>query len=41
MLIDLNPQAHFFLTYSLSIPAHELNNTVYRILNKSEKEKKN
>jgi len=38
MLVDLDPQAH--LTYSLGIPAHELNNTVYRILNKSEKEKK-
>jgi len=38
LLIDLDPQAH--LTYSLSIPAHELNNTVYKILNKNEKEKK-
>ncbi|MBA7490287.1 Sporulation initiation inhibitor protein Soj [subsurface metagenome] len=30
MLIDLDPQAH--LTYSLGIPAHELNNTVYELL---------
>jgi len=30
-LIDLDPQAHF-LTYSLGIPAHELNNTVYELL---------
>ncbi|MBA7577660.1 Sporulation initiation inhibitor protein Soj [subsurface metagenome] len=30
LLIDLDPQAH--LTYSLGIPAHELNNTVYELL---------
>jgi len=30
LLIDLDPQAHF--TYSLGIPAHELNNTVYELL---------
>ncbi|HZK11847.1 MAG TPA: AAA family ATPase [Atribacterota bacterium] len=30
LLIDLDPQAHF-LTYSLGIPAHELNNTVYEL----------
>ena len=30
LLIDLDPQAH--LTYSLGIPAHELNNTVYEII---------
>jgi chromosome partitioning protein len=30
MLIDLDPQAH--LPYSLGIPAHELNNTVYEII---------
>jgi len=33
LLIDLDPQAH--LTYSMGMPAHELKNTVYRILNKS------
>jgi chromosome partitioning protein len=31
LLIDLDPQAHF-LTYSLGIPAHKLNNTVYELL---------
>ncbi|PKP60171.1 chromosome partitioning protein ParA [Candidatus Atribacteria bacterium HGW-Atribacteria-1] len=31
LLIDLDPQAH--LTYSLGIPAHELKNTVYELLN--------
>jgi len=30
LLIDLDPQAH--LTYSLGIPAHKLNNTVYELL---------
>ncbi|GAH53927.1 unnamed protein product [marine sediment metagenome] len=30
LLIDLDPQAH--LTYSLGIPAHELENTVYELL---------
>jgi len=30
LLIDLDPQAH--LTYSLGVPAHELNNTVYELL---------
>jgi len=31
LLIDLDPQAQF-LTYSLGIPAHEINNTVYGLL---------
>ena len=31
LLIDLDPQAH--LTYSLGLPAHELNNTFYELLN--------
>ena len=38
LLIDLDPQAH--LTYSLGIPAHELNNILYSSLRKSEKEMK-
>lgn len=37
LLIDLDPQD---LTYSLGIPAHELNNTAYSNLRKSEKEMK-
>ena len=31
LLIDLDPQAHFNL-YSLGVPAHELKNTVYELL---------
>jgi len=38
LLIDLDPQAHLDLQFRE--PAHELKNTVYRILNKSEKEMK-
>jgi len=38
LLIDLDPRSYF--TYSLVIPAHELRNAFYRILNKSEKEMK-
>jgi len=37
LLIDLDLQAY---TYSLGVPAHELKNAFYRILNKSEKEMK-
>jgi len=32
LLIDLDPQAHLYNLYSLSVPAHELKNTVYELL---------
>jgi len=31
LLVDLDPQANIF-TYSLGVPAHKLNNTVYELL---------